>query len=232
MAQLAIGLGMDAFSTGMGLLQGHEVRAKDATNENAAAGNAVKSYDQNLAYMVSQVNKGTVDPGTAAQYWEKFDAYIEAYLQKQVGSPGTSWSGSGHCDKACTVGCCIYYNDLNPGTRNVVAALQQVAQSGGSADAVIPKVYGSKYGLQARESYTVTFTPAKIQSISGAASTITTAVTRPLQGALSALGLGGSSPVVTPGGELVPGRTQSGGHWLLIAFAALAVVAIAIVARK
>lgn len=214
MAQLAIGLGLDAFSTGMGLLQGHKIRAADATNENSAWNKAKAAYDQTVKQVVAAVNSGQVDPGTAAQYIQQYDQYIEDYLQKQVGKPGTAWNGTGKCDKHCTAGCCAYFNDIAPSTANIVAALQQVQQSGGSATANIRKAFSSKYGATEVPAYTVTFTPPKIQSISSAANTIATSVTRPLQSALSALGLSSSVPTATPSGLLVPG-TGSGSSLLL-----------------
>ena len=225
MAAIGLSLGLDAFSSGMSLLQAHKVRAADATNENAAGNNAVSAYDKTIQQIVNAVNSGQVDVNTAIQYMEQFDQYIEQYLQKQVGKPGTAWNGSGVCNKQCTVGCCIYTNDLNPSTKNVIAALTQVQQAGGSATATIQKVYPSKYGLSGRDAYTVTFSPPNIQSISSAASTVATSVTRPIRSALQALGLASSvGPTVTTSGNYVPGIRQSSSVLLYVALAVGAVL--------
>jgi hypothetical protein len=146
----------------------HTARLQDAANENAALDLVIPAYDADLKAIQSAFNSGT-SPDECVQALTLVDQNIYAYLQKQVGKPGTAWSGvagncagvgrSAACDKSCTAGCCVYYNDLDPGIKCCIAAIQ-----GGGGTATIPKVYppsNKAYGDFSRPLYTLTFTKPK-----------------------------------------------------------------------
>lgn len=189
MATIAVNVLSQGAGVLSSLLAGHEVRVKDATNENAAVGQAVQAYDSAVSALVQSVNTGQDSIATAINWIEQQDSAIESYLESQVGKPGTAWNGSGTCNKACTAGCCVYFNAFKPSTLHIVAALQQVSQSGGSATAKIIPVVGNKYGLQSRQGYSVTFTP----SSASPASSITSALDS-LTKSFGGGSTGGSSP--------------------------------------
>jgi hypothetical protein len=100
------------------LLAQHTARLKGATNENQAADQIIPAFDADLEEIVAAYNAGTLNgkPFTgqmAAAAFAQVDQQVYAYLKKQVGAAGTAWDGTGVCSKSCTVGCCLYYNDLH-----------------------------------------------------------------------------------------------------------------------
>lgn len=125
------------------LLAKHAQRAADAKNENQAADSASMTFDQAIQQIVQAYNGGSV---TAAQCVSQLQALQQAMystLRSKVGPPGTAWTssppspGAGTpCNKGCTVGCCVYYNDLLPGITMCTQALNALGGSLSSAQTV------------------------------------------------------------------------------------------------
>jgi hypothetical protein len=174
MASIASGI----LAVGLSQLSQHTARVADATNENEAANQIVPAFDADLAAIVAAYNSGRYAASACAQALQTVDAQTKAYLQKQVGKPGTAWSGvpsdncSGNaigavkCDKTCTVGCCIYSEDLHVGINCALNGLKtaNAGPVGTKGGAGIPEVYGSSYGLNSRAAYTITFVKPPINN--------------------------------------------------------------------
>lgn len=147
---------------GIGLLAQHTARVKGATNENSAVNQLTPQLDADVAEIASAYNSGQADQLTCIAAIHAVDKRCMEYLQSHVGPkfPGTAWSGSGTCDKGCTVGCCVYYNNIRRGLitsegygGGSVSLLEAISR--GSGDAYMTKIFPSKFGLQAREGYHV-----------------------------------------------------------------------------
>jgi hypothetical protein len=163
-----------------GLLAAHEARVKGAKNENAAVDSAVPTFDQAVQTLVQAYNAGQIDAGTAAQQIANIDATMFQTLKANVGAPGTAWSiapksmndGSGaKCDKSCTVGCCVYNDDLHPaavllyqvfnalGSGGKMPSDPRVSQSGTSVTVQVPGIASGPFSSYTRGSYSLTLTP-------------------------------------------------------------------------
>jgi hypothetical protein len=159
----------------------HSARLQGATAENTAADEVVPAFDADLqatnaAYLAGEI--------TLAQAQTALNTILQnCYnsLYALVGKPGTAWSGSASaasagnvpCTKACTVSCCIYWNDLycaingckqfaNGTVGAQQALLGQGTGSGGPYESYVPEVYppdDSAYGTFTRASYTLLWTP-------------------------------------------------------------------------
>jgi hypothetical protein len=135
-----------------GLFAAHTARLHDAQNENDAAEQALVAFDADLQQIADAYNNGQLSQADALSALSAVDQQTYQFLRAQVGKVGTAWRDDyPHCDKSCTVGCCIYNQDLHPSILNAVAAFQK-----GSGSFNVRKVYGSKYGLQTREAYSLT----------------------------------------------------------------------------
>jgi hypothetical protein len=148
------------------VLAQHTARLKGATNENQAADQVIPAFDADLAQIVSAYNAGQITAAQAIAGAQQVDAQVKAYLKAQVGAPGTAWSeygAMGPCNKNCTVGCCIYWNDLHPaivgaptfanGTVGLIPVLQA-----GSGLVYVPEVYppsNTAYGNYQRAAYSL-----------------------------------------------------------------------------
>lgn len=170
-SQLASGI----LQLGLGELAQHTARVTGATNENMAANQIVPAFDADIAAIVAGYESGGYTATQCIAALAAVDAQCKTYLMKQVGKPGTAWNGacSGPvcaCDKACTVGCCIYYNDLHAamvgGASGVPAGGLVGLFQAGSGTCWIPEVYGDSYGLNERAGYYVTLT-APTKSVTG-----------------------------------------------------------------
>jgi hypothetical protein len=163
MAAVAVTL---AVKVGLSELAQHTARLKGAENENQAADQLIPAFDADLAQIAAAYNSGATDAGTCVKACQAVLAQCYSYLYAQVGKPGTAWNSSGNCDKSCTAGCCIYYNDLAPaingspvfanGTVGFIPVLKV-----GSGTVYVPEVYppsNTDYGNYARDSYTITIT--------------------------------------------------------------------------
>ena len=168
----------------------HSARLKGATAENTAADEVVPAFDAdiqatNAAYLAGEITIAQAESALVAILANCFNS-----LQALVGKPGTAWSGSASsasagqvpCNKACTVSCCIYWNDLfcaiygcaqfGSGKGGALSALQgqSTASSaigggwlaGGSYFSYVPEVYppdDSAYGNFSRAAYILDWAP-------------------------------------------------------------------------
>ena len=113
MAASAISL---AVSIGLNQLAQHTARLQDATDENQALDALVPAFDQDIKEIVNYFNAGNISASEAVTALTQVDSNCYNYLRAQVGKPGTAWSAgyaSKACNKSCTAGCCVYYNDLH-----------------------------------------------------------------------------------------------------------------------
>jgi hypothetical protein len=174
-AGTAIGLGVSVLKVGISELAQHTARVQDATNENEAAENIIPAYDADLQEINAAWNSGSITKAEAIQALEKVDSQVYAYLKAQVGKTGTAWSGPAPqftlaqlmvlktgtvaCGKSCTVGCCLYYNDLHTGILYCISCLNGwlafYTPAPTNNNCNIPAIAASSYGLPARASYTL-----------------------------------------------------------------------------
>jgi len=167
-----------------GLLAGHELRAKQAKNENSAVNIAVQGFDADVRQIQSAFKSGQIDASGVLQavatvmpgYW----TVVTPQLQpgRNGCSSGASCpvevAGKQPCVGSIGAGCCIACYQLTPGItgpNGIVAAVQGQSQSTqGPYVAEIPQVFGSSYGASTRGAYTLDFSP------SGASGGITSAL--------------------------------------------------------
>lgn len=169
-----------------GLLAAHELRAKQARDENSAVNIGVAGFDSDLKSIQAALASGT-DVATAIQgaqlamsnYWALVTPHI------QPGRNGCSGGGycapnsaqPGYCQGNIGAACCIGCADLMPSLNNpdgVLAALNGTSTaSGGKTTANILTVYGSKYGTTQRSAYSITFTPGAASATASLTSALT-----------------------------------------------------------
>lgn len=172
-----------------GLLAGHELRAKQAKNENSAVNIAVHGFDSDLRQIWQAYRSGQIDGNGATQAIEQ--TVIPGYWtvvgpQIQPGRDGCSngmscpieTPGKQPCTGNIGAACCIACYQLSPGINGPNGALAALAGQSGSSKgpfiAELPQVFGSSYGATSRGAYTLDFTPpASSMSVSGALSSIT-----------------------------------------------------------
>lgn len=224
MATAALSIGQQALSVISGLWVGHEIRAKDAQNENAAATQIVPQWDSFFKAIIDAYNTGQASADQCLQALETMDAQTEQELHSFVGKPGTYWTdysaltsqcgggSSAHCNKTCTVGCCIYFTYLRP---TAFCAMSYI-QSGKSGSVTRGQLMPSKYGFPGFPPYTLQIAarPSRVSSVEGTLSSIE-----------QALGVGGGSgQALIGGGYAAPpgtfstaiGRSPDYTKWLLI----------------
>jgi hypothetical protein len=161
-----VGIGVSIITQ---LLAAHEARLHGAQHENQAVDQYIPVFDSFIKQLVDAYNSKQITAAQAAQAAQQFDRYIYNAFRSLTGGPGTSWSdqeGSlGHCNKACTVGCCIYYNALGSPLNNISFVLGFPTGKWGQVDTnfnirgrtiVVPKVYPSKYSSFTRPLYMIT----------------------------------------------------------------------------
>jgi hypothetical protein len=173
------GIAVSVLKIGISELAQHSARLAGATSENQAAEQAIPAYDADLAAINAAYNAGQISKAQAIAALEAVDGNVYKYLRAQVGKPGTAWSGGPPnysfvsaqplfaafggvpCTKACTVGCCIYYNDLHLGVLYCIAILSgwpgvdAFTTTATNWNCNIPEIYGDKYGFTTRPSYTL-----------------------------------------------------------------------------
>lgn len=189
MATAVIGIAGDLLG---GLFGAHAARAQGATNENSAVNELVKGYDQAMRTIFDQANSGQMTANDAInaveslmpQYWQALARFQTAPGTHAVpchgvpaGDPPNQFGDSTPCDKKCTAGCCVGCNPLASGVANAVYVF-----SHGGGKAVIPKVYGSKYGGQERATYYLTYTPPPLRSPVGEFGNVLNELTSSLTG--------------------------------------------------
>ena len=172
-----------------GLLAGHELRAKQARNENSAVNIGVSGFDSDLRKVQSTFKSGQI---SSADVLQAAQTVMQGYWtvvvpQIQPGRNGCSSgascnnysypAGTQPCKGDIGAACCVGCYQLGPGIfgpNGVLAAAQGQSQSSsGPYTAEIPKVSPSGYGTAARGAYTLDFTPtAAASGVSAALSSI------------------------------------------------------------
>jgi len=142
MAASSISLAIQVASS---LFQAHTARLQDATNENQAADLLIPAFDADIRAVAANYNSGGWNKAQAVAILNQVDANCYNYLRKQVGKAGTAWDGSGHCTKSCTVGCCLYYNDLHSAIHGPDPAVQGGIVMDG-ATGLIPQITSGRAG--------------------------------------------------------------------------------------
>jgi len=158
-----------------GLLAGHELRIKQAKDENSAVNLGVPGYDQGLsklqqAYKAGQISAADVQQGITVilqNYWQEVAPHIQPGRNGcNNGSscpPDTSASGKQPCQGDIGAACCVGCYPLTESITNpdgVLAALAgQSTSKGGPFTAQMMPVGASKYGTSYRAGYTLDFTP-------------------------------------------------------------------------
>jgi hypothetical protein len=202
-----------------GLMAGHELRAKQAKNENAAVNLGVPGFDQGLrqiqqAYLAGKISAADVQQGVSvllSNFWQEVAPNIQPGRNGcNSGSscpPDTSAAGkqpcAGNIGAACCVGCFPLTESIT-GPSGVLAALAgQSTSKNGPTKAEIMAVGASKYGTSYRAPYTLDFTPPPAPAASGAITSAIDAITGlPVS---AALGVGSGSslmPLLLIGGLL------------------------------
>lgn len=158
-----------------GLLAGHELRIKQAKDENSAVNLGVPGYDQGLsklqqAYKAGQISAADVQQGITVilqNYWAEVAPHIQPGRNGcNNGSscpPDTSATGRQPCQGDIGAACCVGCYPLTESITNpngVLAALAgQSTSKGGPFTADMMPVGASKYGTSYRAGYTLDFTP-------------------------------------------------------------------------
>jgi hypothetical protein len=189
-----------------GLLAGHELRAKQARNENSAVNLGVSGFDSDLKQIQQAFKSGQISATDAISaveqtimpgYWTVLTPQIQPGRNGcNSGAscpPDTSAQGIQPCKGNIGAGCCVGCYQLEPsisGPNGVLAALAgQSGSKGGPYTADIHIVAGSSYGASTRGAYTLDFT-----SPASAASSLTSSLTSAITGA----GTGGSGSSLLP----------------------------------
>jgi len=168
----------------------HSARLQGAKTENTAADLVVPAFDADIQAINSAYRGGEITQAQAEQALVQVLQYCYNSLYALVGKPGTAWSGSAGaasagqvpCNKACTVSCCIYWNDLycaiygcsqfgasgalqaikGQGSRQPAAPPGTPLGSLGPYQSYVPEVYppdDSAYGNFSRPAYNLIWTP-------------------------------------------------------------------------
>jgi len=157
-----------------GLMAAHDLRVKQAKNENAAVNLGVPGYDQGLRQLQQAYKAGTISAADVQQgisvllqnFWQEVAPNIQpgrnGCNNGTTCPPDTSPSRQpcqGNIGAACCVGCYPLTESItNPD--GVLAALAgQSTSTGGPHTAQIMAVGASKYGTSYRAPYSLDFTP-------------------------------------------------------------------------
>jgi hypothetical protein len=174
-----------------GLLAGHELRAKQAKNENSAVNLGVQGFDSDVRAIQSAFKSGQIDASGVMQalatvmpgYWQVVGPQLQPGRNgcNSGSSCPAQVTGKQPCVGSIGAGCCVACYQLQPGVtgpNGIAAAVQGQSQSAkGPYIAEIPQVFGSSYGASSRSAYTLDFTPpatvSPTASISSALDSIT-----------------------------------------------------------
>lgn len=210
MATAGIQLGAAVLKLGMGLLAAHDLRYKDALNENAAVVQAVGVFDNDLQAIFAALNAGQVTEQEAIQYLQQTSQQYWKYVGQYAGKPGVAsrpcgplqGGPVGHgacakgplCDKTCTAGCCVGCNDIEAAIANAIATIQ----AGGGTFGVCEVFPNDKYKNSGRPGYQITYVRPDIATGTAGA----------VDGFLNSLGLGAFT---SPGASQYPNPLGQGG---------------------
>lgn len=179
-----------------GLLAGHEMRAKQARNENSATNLGVSGFDSDLKKIQQSYRAGQIDANGVLQAapvaLQGYFTVVTPHIQPgRNGCQGGAMCPSPvKCSGDIGAACCIGCGQLAPGIfgpSGILAAVQGQSQStNGPYVAEILQVYGSSYGASARSPYTLDFTP------------VASSATRAMSSFTSAIGVTGGGSSLLP----------------------------------
>lgn len=180
-----------------GLLKAHEVRLRNAKNENQYIQQVTAAYDEGLKQLFSDANAGNLTASEAINEchaiskwcWDQISSW-----QGQAGIAATPCVSNFHpappdadnndgtiCNKQCTAGCCVGCNDLDSGIENCIYVF---SQGGGTAKIPTVNPSPSKYDNPGRVGYTLTYSPPPLSS---ALAPVTDSLISPVTEAISSL---------------------------------------------
>lgn len=143
-------------------------RAAQAKTENQAVAAAVPGWDAAVTQIVAAYNNGGLSAAQVTSLLASIMANYWSEVTPQI-QPGRNGCNGGatvpkfpiainYCSGSIGAACCVGFADLQTGVNNMNYAVGITDNTGKSTPAVIPQVFGSKYGGIARAAYTVTFT--------------------------------------------------------------------------
>lgn len=149
----------------------HEQRVKQAKDENSATNNGVLGWDSGMRQINAAYNARHIDAASAISlmqqvmeaYWAEVVPHIQPGrngCQNGASCPASANPNSStsyattapatYCSGSIGAACCVGCADLQLSMTNAIVAIQH-----GGGPSFVQKVYPSKYGAVARESYTL-----------------------------------------------------------------------------
>lgn len=95
------------------LFEGHEVRAKDAANENTQMNQIIPYVTQAFLQLVAGMKAGKYTAAQASQTANNIVSSYNSFVKSLQGKPGIADDGGSTCGKTCTAGCCLRTNYVN-----------------------------------------------------------------------------------------------------------------------
>ena len=169
---------------GAALLAAHEQRKKQATDENSAMNYGVQNYDLAVKQINAAYNARQIDAASAIQLLQQTMGYywqlVAPHIQPGRNGCNATASGSASCPvatpgknpctgnigAACCVGCYNLLGSADPtktasgGVEGIAGTILILQHGGGTV--LYPEVYGSKYGGQQRNAYSLTWMQAAV----------------------------------------------------------------------
>jgi len=188
-----VGLAVVAIGTIIaGLLAKHELRKKQATDENSAMNIGVQGFDSDLKTIQAAYKAGQIDAAGAIQgvqtalqgYWTVTVPHIQPGRNGCNGGsscPGPAPAGKNPCTGNIGATCCVGCFDLAATLTvadGILPAIQGISTNpAGKYVGRVAAVSASKYGGLARAEYTLDWTPPPPSAAASAVSSIESALT-------------------------------------------------------
>lgn len=150
------------------LLQGHAIRAKDATSEDAAMNQIMPGVTSTFQQIAANVNSGKYTVSQAKTALGNLLASYNSFVASLQGKPGIADDHNppgGVCGKQCTIGCCLRGAYVQQTINKFLAAF-----SSGSGAVGTSGIPASKYGFIGIMPWNIQVTVPK--GISGSVSSI------------------------------------------------------------
>lgn len=164
------------------LWQQHQLRMKDATNENSAWNIIYPDWMSAIQTIFEAYNTGQIDGPTTIQELQTLRGLVYSDASRFKNMPGIDWSGgmSGGtplgltssqtiwqtpCNRSCTIGCCLFNGVCGPNTNRAIALVggspvalfgtgqQQMVQTTSFTVPAIPP--NSTYGFNGAPAFTL-----------------------------------------------------------------------------
>lgn len=175
-----------------GLMAKHELRKKQATNENSAMNQGVSGWDSDIKQINAAYKAGGLSASDAMQavqvamqnFWQLVTPYIQPGRNgcnsgsscPDLGTMHNQNPCTGSIGAACCVGCFDLQWAIGPELDGIQAAISgQSTNAGGKYVSRQPAVNSSQYGGLARGEYTLDWTPPAPSAAQSVTSSLTTA---------------------------------------------------------